>query len=146
MMLKMHLTNDVSPSLLQCRKHPNNVEKQIYQNAFKHRSWTHKHIHTHKTVTSLSLPEFDSVSLVPATALWSVWTVCGESVFGTETMVPSSDTWDFSVSLSMPVEKTPNMNYRKPISDHHLAVNKSHKKGCSQEWLDSSDDCCFIYS
>lgn len=61
------------------------------------------HIHTQRhTLTSLSRPEFDSVSLVPAAALWSV---TGESVFGTETIVPSSDTWDFSVSLSIPIEE-----------------------------------------
>lgn len=62
----------------------------------------HSHARTH-THTSLSRPELDSVSLVPAAALWSAWTLCMEgSIFGTETMVPSSDTCDFSVSLSMP--------------------------------------------
>lgn len=72
------------------------------------------HTNTH-TLTSLSRPEFDSVSLVPATALWSEWTVCGESVFGTDTMVPSSDTWDFSVSLSMPAG-----NHESQETNHHF--------------------------
>lgn len=42
-MLTMHLTNVVSPFLLQCRKHPDNVEKQIYQHAYKRiQTYTHK--------------------------------------------------------------------------------------------------------
>lgn len=44
------------------------------------------------------------MSLVPATALWSGWTLGGEFVFGMDTMVPSSDTCDFSVSLSIPAQ------------------------------------------
>lgn len=56
-------------------------------------------------LTSLSLPEMDSVSLVPAAALCSG--VCGDSICGTATIVPSSETCDFSVSLSMPKESQP---------------------------------------
>ena len=78
-----------------------NITKQSPAQKFLH---THPNfLHTHPcALTSVSLPELDSVSLVPVTVLWSARGFWGESIFGIDTIVPSSDTWDFSVSFSMP--------------------------------------------
>lgn len=91
---------------------------------------SNKHMDAYtQTLTSLSLPELDSVSLVPATALWSEWAVCEGSVFGTDTMVPSSDTWDFSVSLSMPAGMHESQETNNYLEDKSANLMKRPKPG-----------------